>query len=284
MQKYHRDALRQFGDEVSLHYHTFLWSDYNGDGVYYWNQARTFHECRADFDLALAQSLVEEEVFPVSFRSGWHYMDNEWQNYLNELLLYNMDDDSPLVQPWTGIEPTFNVLDWSQAPTNFVPFHPATTNYQVPGDGPGWNVRSVKFPNVTPAMFDDLFTQAAGGADQVASFGATCRRRISSRIWSAWMPSPMPPQINHPEVKFRYCTAVEAMQRWRRVAAHPPPQLEVGEVVSQNVVTLTLRTDKPIFSTPAVCGRQEHLSAVPNRSLRGHRLEHLDRHASFRSQ
>jgi hypothetical protein len=247
MQKYHRDALRQFGDEVSLHYHTFLWSDYNGDGVYYWNQARTFHECRADFDLALAQSLIEEEVFPVSFRSGWHYMDNEWQNYLNELLLYNMDDDSPLVQPWTGLEPTFNVLDWSQAPTNFVPFHPATTNYQVPGDGLGWNVRSVKFPNVTPAMFDDLFTQAAGGADQVASFWGhlpetdflTNLVRMDAFAHAA--------ANNHPEVKFRYCTAVEAMQRWRGVTDHTPPQLEVGEAVNQDVVTLTLHTDEPIF-------------------------------------
>jgi hypothetical protein len=87
MKQYHGDAIRQLGDELSLHYHTFFWSDYNGDGVYYWNQAQTFDECRADFDLALAQSLLEEEVFPVSFRSGWHYMDNEWQQYLNELLV-----------------------------------------------------------------------------------------------------------------------------------------------------------------------------------------------------
>ena len=150
MQKHHRDALRRFGDEVSLHYHTFLWSDYNGDGVSYWNQARTFHECRGDFDLALAESLVEEEVFPVSFRSGWHYMDDEWQNYLNELLPYSMDDDCPRFQPWTPVEPAYNILDWSQAPTNFVPFHPATTNYQVPGDGRGWNVRSADWKRPKP--------------------------------------------------------------------------------------------------------------------------------------
>lgn len=54
--------------------------------MFYWNEAQTFHECRVDFDQALAQSLLEEEVFPVSFRSDWHYMDNEWQQYLNQLL------------------------------------------------------------------------------------------------------------------------------------------------------------------------------------------------------
>ncbi len=137
MRKYHSDAITQWGDEVTLHYHTFLWSDYNGDGTYFWNEAKTFHECRDDWDLALAQSLIEEEVFPVSFRSGWHYMDNEWQQYLNELLPYNMDDDSPHLGLWSTNEPTYNVLDWSLAPITFVPFQPSSTNYQIPGDGPG---------------------------------------------------------------------------------------------------------------------------------------------------
>ena len=34
MKHYHGDVLRQLGDELSLHYHTLLWSDYDGDGVY----------------------------------------------------------------------------------------------------------------------------------------------------------------------------------------------------------------------------------------------------------
>src|SRR4051812_9717956 len=125
MRKYHGRTLEQLGDEVTLHYHTFLWSDYNLDGTFYWNEAQTFHECRDDWDQALAQSLIEEEVFPVSFRSGWHYMDNEWQAYLNELLPYNMDNDSPNHKAWSPFEPEFNVLDWSQASVEFVPFRPA---------------------------------------------------------------------------------------------------------------------------------------------------------------
>ncbi|MGE5430661.1 MAG: hypothetical protein ACM3QX_06290, partial [Syntrophomonadaceae bacterium] len=50
MKRYHGDKIAQFGDEVSLHYHTFFWSDYDGDGIYYWNQAKTFNESREDFD------------------------------------------------------------------------------------------------------------------------------------------------------------------------------------------------------------------------------------------
>ncbi len=67
MTKYHGAAMRQFGDELSLHYHTFIWSDYNGDGKFYWNQSQTFEECREDFEYTLAQYLLEEEIFPVSF-------------------------------------------------------------------------------------------------------------------------------------------------------------------------------------------------------------------------
>ena len=30
MKKYHGHRIQQLGDEISLHYHTFIWSDYNG--------------------------------------------------------------------------------------------------------------------------------------------------------------------------------------------------------------------------------------------------------------
>ncbi len=172
MQKYHGEALRQFGDELTLHYHTFYWSDYSDSGVCYWNEAQSFHVCRGDFDQALAQSLLEEEVFPVSFRSGWHYMDNEWQNYLNQLLLYSMDDNSPAYWPWYTNGVIFNVMDWSQAPLDFIPYNPSPTNYQVPGDSPGWNVRSVKLQNVTQTLMNQIFAAAAAGTDQVASLWA----------------------------------------------------------------------------------------------------------------
>jgi hypothetical protein len=247
MQKYHGEALRQFGDELTLHYHTFYWSDYSGSGVYYWNEAQDFHVCRGDFDQALAQSLLEEGVFPVSFRSGWHYMDNEWQNYLNQLLLYSMDNDSPNYGPWYTNGVIFNVLDWSQAPLDFVPFNPSPTNYQVPGQSPGWNVRSVKMQNVTQGLMNQIFAAAAAGTDQVAS------------LWAHLAESDFLPSLvqmdqlahiaatNYPTVPFLYCTAVEAMQRWRGLADRSPPQLDISELVQGETVTLLLDADKPIF-------------------------------------
>jgi hypothetical protein len=33
MKKYFGDKIEQWGDELSLHYHTFAWTDYDGDGI-----------------------------------------------------------------------------------------------------------------------------------------------------------------------------------------------------------------------------------------------------------
>jgi hypothetical protein len=245
-QQYHGAALRQFGDELSLHYHTFIWSDYNGDGTFFWNQSRTFAECREDFDVTLAQYLLEEEVFPASFRSGWHYMDNDWQAYLNQLLPYNLDNNWPAYVPWPTNEPVFNVQDWSRATGAFVPFHPATNDYQVAGTGAGWNVRSIKMQAMTARDMDAIFALAADGTDQVAciwdhlpeNFVANFTR-IDSLAQTA--------AAAHPTARFRYCTAVEAMQRWRGTTDTNPPTIDISEATQGQTVTLTLHTDEPLF-------------------------------------
>ena len=248
MQKYHGDAIRQFGDEVSLHYHTYFWSDYNGDGKYYWNQSRTFNERRADFEVTLAQYLLEQGVFPVSFRSGWHFMDNDWQQYLNELLPYCLHDDYGVFKAWYTNEPIFGVEDWSNAPSAFVPFHPSTNDYQVPGDSPGWNVRSIKMQNMLQSHANAMFAQASNGVDQVACIWdhlpenfVTNVARVTSLIEHA--------ASNYPTVTFQYCTAIEAMQRWRGLTNEAAPQLQVVQSTNSQdqTLTLTITTDKAIF-------------------------------------
>jgi hypothetical protein len=256
MKKYHGDAIRQFGDEVSAHYHTFLWSDYNGDGKFYWNQSRTFNECRDDFDFTLSQYLLEEEVFPVSFRSGWHFMDYDWQSHLNELLPFSMHDDYGVFRPWpTNAEPVAGVEDWSRAPSAFVPFHPSTNDYQVPGNGKGWNVRSVKMQNMVQSQMDQIFLQASNGVDQVACIWNHLPEDFVTNV--AKMGSYVRHSAsNYPAVPFRYCTAVEAMQRWLGVTNHSPPQIDVQETIEGETLTLKIATGVPIFQDrPFVCLR-----------------------------
>jgi len=256
MQKYHGAAIRQFGDELSLHYHTYMWSDYNGNGVYYWNQTRTFNERRDDFDVTLSQFLLEEGVFPASFRSGWHFMDQDWQSYLNQLIPYSFHNNYAAWVPWyTNLGPIAGVEDWSHAPSTFVPFHPSTNDYQLPGSGTGWNVRSVKIPNLTQPIVSQMFGQAAAGTDQVACFWDHLPENFVTNI--AMLAGFLSKAASdYPGVQFRYCTAVEAMQRWRGLTNTAPPQLKVLEDFSSPTLNLVISSSAPIFQPrPFICCR-----------------------------
>ncbi len=225
MKRYHGAAIQQFGDELTLHYHTFAWTNYSG-GTPAWVQASSFLECRDDFDFTVAQYLLEEGVYPVSFRSGWEWMDNNYQNHLNLRLPFSLEAN------WWPV--------WT-------PYHPSTTNYRVAGDGKGWNTRCIYMANISQAQMNGMFAQAAAGTDQLACIWAhlpetdflTNAANVHAKAQLA--------AGNYPTVKFRYCTAVEAMQRWLNATAETAPQLEVVEDVRGDTLALHLYTDKPIF-------------------------------------
>lgn len=246
MKLHHGAAIKQFSDELSLHYHTFFWSDYNGDGAYYWNQAKSFNECRDDFDFTLAQYLLEENTFPVSFRSGWHYMDNGWQNHLDSLLPYSMHNDYP-AKRYVTEEPIDNVYDWSKCSPYWVPFHPSKTNYQLPGSCKGWNLRSKHIGNINNTILTDMFTKANNGSTQVACLWGhlpedaflTNIEKIDKLAHDL--------SVKFPNVKFRYCSAVEAMQRFQKSADTVAPKVTFSEKVTGDKVAFTISTDEPIF-------------------------------------
>ncbi len=246
MQKYHGHHLQQNGDELSLHYHTFVWSDYNGDGKYYWNQALNFEESRADFDVTLAQFLLEHQVVPVSFRSGWHYMDNQWQHYLDQILPYSMHNDYPHVRKDTT-EPLDNTYDWSLAPKTFVPYQPDTANYQVPGAGRGWNVRSIHIGNVSQALMDQIFSQAESGIEQVACLWGHLPETDFLENIAKIHHLAQAAAVRFPQVKFHYCTAVEAMQRWRKITDQQIPEVQITEVPTADRMSWVIETNEPIF-------------------------------------
>ncbi len=225
MKRHHGQAIADFGDELTLHYHTFAWTNYEG-GEPMWTQAGSFLECRDDFDFTIAQFLVEEETYPVSFRSGWEWMDNDWQNHLNLLLPFSLE------------------ANWR---TNWQPYHPSTTNYKAPGDGKGWNTRCIYMASISQSQMNGIFAQAATGTDQVACIWAhlpetdflTNIANVDAKAQAA--------ALAYPGVKFRYCTAVEAMQRWMKQFDEPPPHLEVIQAARTDKLALELSTDKPIF-------------------------------------
>ncbi|MDZ7305413.1 MAG: hypothetical protein ONB44_25110 [candidate division KSB1 bacterium] len=253
MKKYHGKNIEQNGDELSLHYHTFAWTDYDGDGTYWWNQALSFLECLDDFNYTLAQFLLEENSFPVSFRSGWHYMDNDWQHYLDRLLPYSLHNDHPNVRTDTS-EPLDNTYDWSRAPAAFVPFRPSPENYQIPGAGPGWNVRSAHFNTVRYRnLMDTIFVKASQGTDQVACLWGHLPE--TDFLQNIEIIDSLAHKLarRYPEVKFHYCTAVEAMQRWRKCSDFESPQVIFRDMTTSDQVFFSIDTNEPIFQrTPFV--------------------------------
>jgi hypothetical protein len=250
MKKYHGDNVIANGDELSLHYHTFYWSDYDKDGIFYWNQALTFLECLDDFNFTLAQFLIEEQVFPVSYRSGWHYMDNDWQHYLDERVLpYSMHNDWPAKR--TDLtEPLDNTYDWSISPSTFVPWNPSTADYRVPGDGPGWNVRSKHFNGTRYLdLMDTVFAAAANGPDQVACFWGHLPETDFASNMEILDSLAHRAETRYPGVNFRYCTGIEAMQRWRQSTDSLAPSVQFSEIQNGDYVTFNIQTDEPIFQT-----------------------------------
>ncbi|VAX24866.1 hypothetical protein MNBD_IGNAVI01-2252, partial [hydrothermal vent metagenome] len=220
------------------------------DGVYYWNQAKTFLESLDDFNFTLAQFLLEEEVFPVSFRSGWHYMDNDWQHYLDERVLpYSLHNDFPYKKSFDE-EPIDNIYDWSQAPSDWVPYNPSYSNYQKPGNGKGWQVRSAHFWKTRVNDYlDSMFAVANTGQNQIACIWGHLPEadfldniaKIDSVAHAM--------ETKYPGVTFKYCTAVEAMQLWRKADDFQSPQLTITENPSGEKVSFTINTDEPIFQS-----------------------------------
>ena len=248
MKQYQGESVKAWGDELTLHYHTFVWTDYDGDGIYYWNQARSFLESSDDFDVTLAEMLLEEETFPASFRSGWHAMDNDWQQRLDMLLPYSLHNDWP-AKNTDLTEPLDNIYDWSRAPSVFVPFHPSPTDYQVTGSCRGWNVRSAYMSSADSAFMDGIFALAAAGTDQVVCLWAHLPetdfldnvRKVDASAHAV--------TARFPGVHFRYCTAVEAMQLWRGTTDTVRPQLTFEEIPEGAMVRWRISANEPLFQT-----------------------------------
>lgn len=256
MDEYHAENIAANGDEVSLHYHTFYWSDYDGDGKYWYNQAATFNESKEDFEYTLVQNLLDANEFPVSYRSGWHYMDNDWQLYLEDILPFSMHNDYPS-RGIDTLEPLDNNLDWSQAPGTWVPYHPAFDNYQVPGDMNGYELRSEYMASIKLSDFRTMFQKANSGEDQVACIWAHLpeedfpdnMQRVDSLLHVV--------ASEYPDMKFVYCTGVEAMQKWMKTEDLIPPVITVSTIEAADGNYYDIETDELIFQNIPFVGYKD---------------------------
>ena len=248
MKKYQQEAINRYDDQLTLHYHNYYWSDYNGDGIFYYNQGLDFRLNQDDYEECLSKYLIEEDVFPISFRSGWHYMDNYWQAYQERFIPFDMSNAYP--SKGGGYEePTNNIIDWSESPTEFEPYHPNADNYQIKGDLKQWRLRSLMFaPNSSriQSSLEVMFQQAANGNDQMVC------------IWSHLPQDDFLPGMQYVHevadtlskqygVDFMYAKDVEAMRMWINPEDTIAPVLTVNEIVDGDEIRFEMVTDGPIF-------------------------------------
>ncbi|MFC1546940.1 T9SS type A sorting domain-containing protein [Candidatus Neomarinimicrobiota bacterium] len=248
IRKYCSEGLAATGDELALHYHNWVWSDLDSEGSYHWNQSVNLNEYRDDFLETIGRMVLEGDLMPTSFRSGWHYMSSEWSALIDSLIPYRLENDSPGIHDDT-VEPLDNIYDWSRAPQEWVPYHPDTDDYQTPGDLKGWETRSKHLSNVDLGLLYDAFLQAYYGTDQVLT------------LWSHLPEVDFPEQIirvdsllklvsaSFPEVMYDYTTATDGMQKWRGITDKTPPVIELATTEWGDSVELTIEVNEPVWQT-----------------------------------
>jgi hypothetical protein len=246
MNKYQMDNIKVHGDEYTYHYHTWVWSDATGDGIYYWNQTPDYIDSREDFILNLAEALVEEDMFPVSFRSGWHFMDNDWQADLDDWIPFSLHNAWP-ANAQGSPEPVNNIYVWNEAPSDWVPFQPRSDNYQLPGGNRGWNTRSIHYRSVGDHHIRQMFEAADQGIDQVPCIWSHVAENTFIRDFEAVFERIERIAAEFPDVEYRYDTAVEAMQRWLGTEDRTPPVLTVDRIPDGAGYRVRVRSNEELF-------------------------------------
>ncbi|MBP6964840.1 MAG: hypothetical protein KBC96_10590 [Armatimonadetes bacterium] len=256
MEDYHGGSIERWGDEMAYHYHTWFWSDPNGDGLWYWNQAPDFSYCRPDFDRTMAHMLLDRGFYPSSFRSGWHYMDDGWQSYLDELIPYRFENDWPAYRTTTE-EPLGNLYDWRRAPSAWVPWHPDPNDYQSPGALRGWESRSKYIAGATTAILTEAFYKALDGEAQLLTLFSHLKEADFPEQVDALHIRLSDLHASLPLVDFEYLTGRECMLKWRNGSDVTPPNIQVETEDAGGMRTATITFDEQIYQLRPFAARSD---------------------------
>ncbi len=223
------EDIETWGDALEYHFHHYVWDGSD------WAMAPTFAETIWEYEWVMSQMMLEENLFVTSFRSGWNYMDDAYQQYLERWVPFRME----------GVQ------------SNWVPYHPSFEDYRVPGAMKGWEVRHIYMKSFSASRANQIFAAASLGTDQVAC------------IWSHQNEADYPEQIaavdqvlhtaqeNSPAVQFVYCSAREAMQKWLNHTSSTPPPLEVESIIAGDEVNVAIHTSDDIYQEqPWVAARR----------------------------
>ncbi len=133
------------GDEIAYHHHFMHW---NGE-KWLWTTNLTGYESHNE---ALDAMILKAGFFPASFRSGWLWSSNQSQAWIEQWF----PGDYSSAPGWES---------WERAPTSWVPYHPSSSDYQVPGNMAHWIARCDGEP--LEGNINSAFAEAATGGGPV---------------------------------------------------------------------------------------------------------------------
>lgn len=221
IKKYWQSELERWGDALEYHFHHFKW-----DGSA-WVMADRFADTIWDFEWTMSQMIIDESLYPVCFRSGWNYMDNPYQQYLERWIPFRMEGGS-----------------WMPDCT---PYHPSFSDYRLPGTMKGWEVRHYYMKDFTTSVANNVFNVAHSGKEQVVCIWShqneTDFIQQIANVDSALQDA----AVAYPDVQFFYCTGKEAMQKWLHTTDITPPPLNLNTTRLGNSVSVVINTESDIY-------------------------------------
>lgn len=215
---HYRELLRRLGEtRDGLHWHAHTMSMY-----------REAHRCATSLLNSphiwegLARRVIERRWFPACARVGFQTERPDIHWFLEQYIPFDFSNTS--VEDRSEWEVQADLVqgrfaDWRLARKDWGVYHPSHDNYQLPGACRRWIARALnilnRFANLTAVEVEKAFRQAQEGHPTLLAIASHDFRDLGAEA-ECLHKTLVDTQAKFPDVKFRYCEAIEAF----RAVAH----------------------------------------------------------------
>jgi hypothetical protein len=182
----------------------------------------------------LCRKIIERKWFPTVYRAGFHVErpDSNW--FLEQWIPFdisNLSTDVPKInidQDRKGAQGA----DWRLAPSDWSIYHPSHDHYQLSGDSRRWIARILNIMNRNESIdqkeMDKAFARAQTGEPTIVGLASHDFRDMEVEVEEV-QGFIKESQKKYPEVKFKYCQAIEAFQKtiWPEGITEDALELEI---------------------------------------------------------
>jgi len=158
---YRRDILnnrnlKKTKDEFHWHYHHMEKS-----GSWGWSNSWLEHDL---YEKIISRKIYERNFYPAIYCAGGYFEDNESSMFLEKWIPFDVSSNSPIKTA---------TYDWSRAPIEWSPYHPAKNDYQKKGEMRRWLLKRRPvagfYSKLNFQEIEDVFKQAERGKRPIFS-------------------------------------------------------------------------------------------------------------------